>query len=144
MVASNFKQRLVADLHVDVPTSDNSSEKAAPLMNSDGDGLRPTASGISRLLRSEDSLLSPSSLATPGVPRLPSSSIFKPDKDTFNAQFQIQKRLGAGGFAEVFQAQQAGHTIALKLLRIDNANHAREHTIMFFKEARAMRNCDHE
>lgn len=134
------KQR-VADLHVEVPDADQSFGKPQLVSNANSEGsmLRSHNSLVNRL-RGEESL-SPSSLATPGVPKLPSTSIFKMDREAFSQEFLVQKRVGAGGFAEVFIAQHGGRTIALKLLRIDDTSHAKENTVMFFKEARALRNC---
>lgn len=63
------------------------------------------------------------------------------DKE-FHDRCKVLQILGCGAYAEVFKVLFDGKLSALKVLR--SGKHTKEDTIMFFREAKALRTCDHK
>lgn len=61
--------------------------------------------------------------------------------DEFMQRCHIERKIGSGGFAEVYKGSFDGRRVAFKVLR--SSKHTREALFMFMQEAKALKTCSH-
>lgn len=75
---------------------------------------------------------------------LSTNDVLKLDMTMFKSRVTVGTSLGQGSFAEVYRAVFDGVPVALKLLSAPKeADEIEKRLVMFFREARALKSCQH-
>eukprot|EP00798_Chlamydomonas_sp_ICE-L_P019443 gene19443-26102_t len=95
----------------------------------------------------DDGNVSPSALSSFGCNfSLPASGVLRPSAAEFNSTWKVQKKVGSGGFALVYQVTRAldKSKYALKVLKVNADGKASGSRVsQFFREARALQGARH-